>query len=97
MEDAATRNDGQKLLNEESQENGADGSQVEVVDQEQRLQLERLAVAHQLATAKDDGVVNDNEDARLLNRRHGRLAGHEAEDLRGVSDDGLEGLAEDWP
>lgn len=67
------------------------------MDQEERLQLEGLAIAHQLATAEDDGVVDDDEDARLLERRHWCLAGHEAEILCWVSHDGLEGLAEDGP
>lgn len=51
-----------KLLNEENQKDAADGGQVEIVDEEERLELERLAIAHQLATTKDDHVVDDDED-----------------------------------
>lgn len=97
VEDTAADNNGEKLLNEESQEDSADGGQVEVVDQEERAQLEGLAVAHKLATAEDDGVVDDNEDAGLLQSGHGRLAGNESEVLGRVAGDGLKGLAEDGP
>lgn len=97
MEDAAANDNGEKLLNEESQEDSADGGQVEVVNQEKRAQLEGLAVAHELATAEDDGVVDDDEDAGLLESGHGRLAGDEFEVFGRVADDGLKGLAEDGP
>lgn len=64
--EATPRNGGDKLLNEKSQESAADKGQVEVVDQEERPQLEGLAVAHQLPATKDYNVVNDDEDTRLL-------------------------------
>lgn len=97
MEDTAANNRGNQLLNEESQKYAADGGEVEVVDEEERLELEWLAVAHGLATTKDDGVVDDDEDGRRLERRHGRLEGHKLEVIGRVADDGLEGLAEDGP
>ena len=74
VEDALADHRGQQLLNEEGQEDAADDGQVEVVDQEERLELEGLAVAHELAATEDDGVVDDDEDTRLLERRHGRDA-----------------------
>lgn len=55
-----------ELLNKENQKDAADHGQVEVVDQEERLELERLTVAHQFATTKDDDVVDDNEDRGRL-------------------------------
>lgn len=51
-----------ELLEEENEEDKADGSQDEVVDQEQSLELEGFSVAHPLATTKDDGVVDDGKD-----------------------------------
>ncbi len=62
MEDAAADNRGNKLLNEEDQEDTADGGQVKVVDEEERLELKGLAVAHEGAATKDDGIVDDDED-----------------------------------
>lgn len=74
MEDASSNNSGQQLLDEERQEGRRDGGQVEVVDQEQRLELEGLAVAHELTTTEDDGVVDSNEYPRLPQGGHGRAA-----------------------
>ena len=96
-EDTLADHGPQKLLNEESQEDAADGGEVEVVDQEERPQLEWLAVAHELATSENYGIVDNNEDAGLLDRRHGRNTGLEAKVLGRIADDGLKGLAEDGP
>lgn len=62
VEDALANESREELLNEQRQEDTTDGGEVEVVDEEERLELEGLAVAHQLPAAKDDGVVNDDED-----------------------------------
>ena len=62
VEDAAANNGGEELLNEESEETGADHGQEKVVDQEEALELEGLAVAHNLAATEDDNVVDDDED-----------------------------------
>ena len=62
IEDAVTDNGWEQLLDEQSQQDGADSGEDEVVDEEQCLQLEGRAVAHHLAAAKDDAVVDDNED-----------------------------------
>lgn len=97
MEDAAANNSGEKLLNEESQEDSADGSQVEVVDEEESLELVGLTVAHELATTEDDGVVDDDEDRGGLEGRHGRLKGHELEVVDRVAHDGGPCLIEDGP
>lgn len=97
VEDAAADDDGQKLLNEESQEDAADGGEVEVVDEEQRLELVGLPVAHPLTAAQDDGVVDDDEDGGLLDGRHGSLALDEAEVAGGIANDGRPGLIEDGP
>lgn len=96
-EDTLADNSGQKLLNEESQEEAADGGQVEVVDEEERLELEGLAVAHQLSAAKDDEVVDDDEDGRRLQSGHGSPKGHELEVIGRVANDGREELVKDGP
>lgn len=96
-EDTLADNGRQKLLNEESQEEAADGGQVEVVDEEERLELERLAVAHQLSTAKDDEVIDDDEDGRRLQSGHGSLERHELEVIGRVANNGREELVKDGP
>ena len=96
-EDSLADNCREQLLNEESQQKGADGGQVQVVDEEERLELEGLAVAHQLSTAEDDEVVDDDEDGRRLERGHGRLEGHELEVIGRVANDGRPELVKDGP
>lgn len=96
-EDTLTDNGRQKLLNEESQEEAANSGQVEVVDEEERLELERLAVAHQLSAAKDDEVVDDDEDGRRLQGGHGSLERHELEVIGRVANNGREELVKDGP
>lgn len=97
MEDAAADEGGHELLNEESQEDTADGSEVEVVDEEERLELEWLAVAHEGTATKDDGIVDDDEDGGRLESRHGGLKGHELEVVGRVANDGSPSLVEDGP
>lgn len=97
MEDTIVVKLGNQLLNEEDQEDAADGGQVEVVDEEERLELEGLPVAHQLAATKDDDVVDDDEDGGRLERRHWGLKGNELEFLGRESNNGLPGLAENGP
>lgn len=97
MEDTAANNGGKKLLNEESQKRTTDQSQVEVVDKEETLELERLAVAHPLATTENDAVVDDDEDGGRLHGRHGSLERHKLEVIGGVADDSGESLVKDGP
>ena len=96
-EETVPRDRGDELLGEEGQQDTADGREVEVVHLEEEVELERLASAHQLATAKDDDVVCDERGGARLEGGEGRLAGDEAEVLGLVADDGLEGLFEDGP
>lgn len=79
VEQAFSDNRRQKLLNEEGQQKTGDGGEVEVVNQEECLELEGLAVAHELAATENNDVVQDDENARLLKSGHGRLPGDEAE------------------
>lgn len=97
MENASADNSGQQLLDEEPQEEGGDGSQVEVVDQEQRLELEGLAVAHKLTATEDDGVVDSNEYSRLFQGGHGSLSRGELEVPDGIASDGSPDFVKDGP
>jgi hypothetical protein len=96
-EDTVPGDRGDQLLGEEGQQDTADGREVEVVHLEQEVELERLASAHQLPTAKDDDVVCDERSGARLERRERRLAGDEAEVLGLVASNGLEDLLEDGP
>lgn len=96
-EDAVSPDDGQKLLNEESQESRADRGQVEVVDHEERVELERREVLHDGATAEDGNVVGDEHGGGLAEARHRGHTLHEAEFAGGIAHDDLEGLVEDGP
>lgn len=97
IEDALAHNGRQDLLNEESQEDGGDGGQDKVVNEEQRFKLEPVLLAHPLATTKDDNVVANDEDARLFEGRHWRNASLELEVASRVANDGLPGLVENGP
>lgn len=97
VEDATSNNGRQQLLDEEGQEDGRDGSQVEVVNEEKCLELEGRAVAHKLATSKDDGVVNSNEKSCLLQGGHGRLPGDKPEVANRVASEEGPDLVKDGP
>lgn len=71
MENAFPHNSRQQLFKVESQQDGANGREHEVVQEEERLQPERRAITHEFPAAEDDGVVYDNENARFLQGRHG--------------------------
>lgn len=97
MEDATSNNGREQLFNEEGQEDRRNGRQVEVVDQEKSLELEGLAVAHELSTAENDSVVDQNEYARLFQCRHGRDTWHELELIRRIPGERSPCLVEDGP
>lgn len=86
-----------QLLDKEGKQDSTDGSQVEVVDLERAIELERLAAAHQLSATEDDNVVNHEHGGSLAKCSHGGLSRGEAEVLRLVALDGDKGLFEDWP
>lgn len=97
MENTAANDGRQKLLNVQGQKNTTDNGQVQVVDEEERLELEGLTVAHELAASKNDDVVDDDEDGRGLECRHGRLEGDELELAGGISHHSRPCLVEDGP
>lgn len=67
------------------------------MNHEQRVELERSAVLHELATTEDDEIVGDEHDSSRLD---GRERGHTSDELefaRGITHHILEGLVEDGP
>lgn len=97
MEDAVAHELRDQLLQEQHQQNSADGRQVEVVDLEQAIELQRGVVLHDLAASEYKDVVRDEHDGAGLQGRQGCLALVEAEVLRLVALDRLEGLFENRP
>lgn len=97
VEDTMADNGGQELLNKQSQEDGADGGQEEVVDHEQGVQLEGREVLHNLPATEDNDVVGDQHDRGLLEGGHRGHALSEVELAGGVSHDLFIGLVEDGP
>lgn len=97
VEDTVADNGGQELLNKQSQEDGADGGQEEVVDHEQSVQLEGGEVLHDLTATEDDDVVGDQHSRGLLEGGQGGDALNEVELAGRVSHDLLVGLVEDGP
>ncbi len=57
VEDAIPSQGRDQLLQEKQEQNRADGCEVEVVDLEKAVQLQRRSLPHQLPSAKDDQVV----------------------------------------
>lgn len=56
-ENAVPRQSGNQLLKEQGQQDAADDGQVEVVDLEQAVELQRFATLHEFSSTKDDNVV----------------------------------------
>lgn len=87
----------QELLNKQSQEDGADSGQKEVVNHEQSVQLEGGEVLHDLTATEDDDVVGDQHGRGLLECGHRGRARDEVELAGRVAHDLLIGLVEDGP
>jgi len=92
-----SRNGGNQLLGEQCEQNAADGGQVKVVHFEQKAELERGALAHQLPAPKDYDVVGNDCDGARLEGGEGRLALDEAEVLRLVTRNGLKRALKNGP
>ncbi len=97
IEYTVSDNSRDQLLGKERQENAADDGQVEIVNLEQPIQLQRRSIAHQLASTKNYDVVGYQDDGCLWECRHWRDAFDEAKVLRLVAFGGFEGLLEDGP
>jgi hypothetical protein len=96
-EKALPRYNGDELLRKQRKQHAANRREVKVVHLEQKVQLEGLAVAHELPSTEDYYVVCEKCDGACLERRQRRLAGDEAEVLRLVASNWLEGCFEDGP
>lgn len=97
IEDPIPRDCRDQLLQEQHQQHPTNQREVEVMDLEQAVQLQRLPLLHQLPPAEDDDVVGDEGGGRLGHAGHGRLAGDEVELLGLVAAEGGEGFGEDGP
>ena len=87
----------QQLLDEKSQQSTADNGQVEVVDHEQGVELERGTALHDLSASEDNDIVGDEHDRSLLDGGHGGHTTSELEFIRRISYHILKSLVEDGP
>lgn len=97
VKDTLADNSGKDLFHEEGQKDCRNGGQDEVVNEEERLKLKPLPLAHPLTPTKDDDIVADDKDARLFQSRHGRDASLEPEVAGWIANNGFPGLIEDGP
>ena len=88
---------GDQLLNEQDQQDSADGGQEKVVNHEQGVKLERRQLLHDLATTEDDNVVGDKHHCSLLQGGQRGDALGEVELAGGIPHDLLVGLVEEGP
>ena len=86
-----------QLLQEQRQQHPTNHREVEVMNLEQPIQLERFPIAHQLPPAKDNRIVRQQRRRRLRERAHRCAAGLEAPVLSRVALDQGEGIAEYRP
>lgn len=97
VEDSVSPESGEKLLNEQGQQDTAHGGQNEVVNHEQGVKLEGRQLLHDLTATEDDNVVGDKHHCSLL---QGGQRGHtlgEVELAGGIPHDLLVGLVEEGP
>lgn len=87
----------EELLDEKNQKGAGDGGQVEVVNLEQPVQLDRLASTHNLPTSQDDDIVRNERHRGLSESGHGCNALDELELLSWVAENHLPDIAEDGP
>ena len=87
----------QQLFDEKSQQSTADNGQVEVVDHEQGVELERGTALHDLSASEDNNIVGDEHDRSLLDGGHGGHTASELELTRRISHHILKSLVEDGP
>lgn len=87
----------QQLLNEESQQSGADDGEIKIVDHKQAVQLIRRSIPHELPSTEYDDIVRDQRPRRRLERRHRRDSLLESEVLWRIAPNGGVHLVEDRP
>jgi hypothetical protein len=88
---------GNELLEEQSQQDSTDGSQIEIVDHEKTIQFLSREILHDLTTTKDNDVVCDQSSSCLVESGHRRNSLHKPKVLCRVAHNSLEGLVEDRP
>ena len=96
-EDTVSPDCRQQLFDEKSQQSTTDDGQVEIVDHEQCIQLERGAALHDLSASENDNIVGDEHDRSLLDGGHGGHTSGELELARRVSHHIFKTLVEDGP
>ena len=97
IEDTSSGDSGDQLLEEKEQKSATNGSQVEVVNLEEEVELEGFATAHDFSATKDDNVVGDEHSGSGAEGRHGSLALDKFEILRPVALDRSKDLFENGP
>lgn len=75
VKDALTVNDGDELLQKQDQQEARPQSQKEVVDLEQKVELVRGTVPHDLSAAKDDDVVKGDGSQDGVEGGEGQVLG----------------------
>merc|ERR1712072_1433966 len=86
-----------QLLRKQQQQHARNSRQVKIMNLEQAIQLQRGAITHHLAPAKNDNVVREQRARRHAKRAECRDALLEAEVLRFVAIDCFVGFFEDGP
>ena len=97
VEDTVSPDSRDQLFDEKSQQDRADGREIEVVHHKQGVQLERLEPLHNLAATEDEDVIGDEHHSGLIEGGHRGDALDELELAGRVSDNILKGLVEDGP
>ena len=87
----------QQLLDEKGQQSTADNGQVEIVNHEQCVELERRTALHDLPASEDNNIVGDEHDRSILHGGHGGYTTGELELTRRISHHILKSLVEDGP
>ena len=96
-EDTVSPDCRQQLFDEKSQQSTADNGQVEIVNHEQGVELERGTALHDLPAPEDNNIVGDEHDRSILHGGHGRHTTGELELTRRISHHILKSLVEDGP
>lgn len=86
-----------QLLRKQHQQRPTNRRQAEIMRHEQAIQLQRLAIPHELPAAEDDDEVDGDHDGGLAERAHGRHARGEFEGRRWVAHDARESEVEIRP
>lgn len=96
-EDTVSPDCRQQLLDEKGQQSTADNGQVEIVNHEQCVELERRTALHDLPASEDNNIVGDEHDRSILHGGHGGYTTGELELTRRISHHILKSLVEDGP